>query len=30
LKFTGDHRFDDDVCLLGVELARLPVAVLTR
>ena len=30
LKFTGDHRFDDDVCLLGVELARLPVAALTR
>jgi len=30
LKFTGDHRFDDDVCLLGVELARLPAAARTR
>lgn len=28
LGFTGGHRFEDDVCLLGVELAALPEPLL--
>ncbi|TAE75465.1 MAG: PAS domain S-box protein [Verrucomicrobia bacterium] len=30
LGFTGDQRFDDDVCLLGIELSAIPQTAVTH